>query len=125
MPATWVAWGPWPSRWVWVQRLPRFRRRLPIQRARPARLRELVPARKTVKPASATSSGELARTVFGPATGLEGWQAGGVLGIFFGNGTAANPNGGILIGNGYCYTGYAGACTSGACKGGNGGLIGV
>ena len=44
--------------------------------------------------------------------------------IFFGNGTAENPNAGILLGNGYSYTAYAGACLSGACNGGNSGLIG-
>jgi len=45
--------------------------------------------------------------------------------IFIGDGTADNPNGGILIGNGYIYTAYAGACTSGACNGGNSGIIGT
>ena len=44
--------------------------------------------------------------------------------IFVGNGTAERPDAGILVGNGYSYTGYAGACTTGACNGGNGGLIG-
>jgi hypothetical protein len=43
---------------------------------------------------------------------------------FIGDGTADNPNGGILFGNGYSYTGYEGACTSGACDGGDAGLIG-
>lgn len=42
----------------------------------------------------------------------------------FGNGTAASPDGGWLIGSGYSYTAYAGACTSGACDGGKGGLFG-
>jgi CubicO group peptidase (beta-lactamase class C family) len=44
--------------------------------------------------------------------------------VFVGNGTADNPNGGLLVGDGYSYTGYAGACTSGACNGGIGGIIG-
>lgn len=44
--------------------------------------------------------------------------------IFVGDGTAERPNAGILVGNGYSYTGYAGACTTGACNGGNGGLVG-
>ena len=47
-----------------------------------------------------------------------------MLRVFVGNGTADNPNGGLLVGDGYSYTGYAGACTSGACNGGNGGIIG-
>ena len=42
----------------------------------------------------------------------------------FGNGTAEHPDAGILIGNGYSYTSYAGACAMGACNGGDGGLIG-
>jgi CubicO group peptidase (beta-lactamase class C family) len=52
------------------------------------------------------------------------WKPGSVLRVFVGNGTADNPNAGLLLGNGYSYTGYAGACTSGACNGGIGGLIG-
>lgn len=42
--------------------------------------------------------------------------------FFVGNGTAENPNAGILLGNGYSYT--AASCPTGACDGGNGGLIG-
>ncbi len=52
------------------------------------------------------------------------WRPGSVLRVFVGNGTADNPNAGILLGNGYSYTTYGGACTTGACDGGNGGLIG-
>jgi CubicO group peptidase (beta-lactamase class C family) len=52
------------------------------------------------------------------------WRPGSVLRFFVGNGTADNPNAGILLGNGYSYTTYGGACTTGACDGGNGGLIG-
>lgn len=44
--------------------------------------------------------------------------------IFVGDGTAERRDAGILIGNGYSYNGYEGACTTGACTGGNGGLIG-
>ena len=44
--------------------------------------------------------------------------------VFIGDGTAENPDAGILFGDGYSYTGYAGACTSGACDGGRAGLIG-
>ena len=49
---------------------------------------------------------------------------GDLLRVFFGNGTAENPNGGIFFGNGYSYT--SGDCPNGAqsCNGGNGGLIG-
>jgi len=44
--------------------------------------------------------------------------------IFVGSGTAENPNAGVLIGNGYSYMAYGGACTTGACNGGTAGLIG-
>lgn len=44
--------------------------------------------------------------------------------IFVGSGTAENPNAGVLIGNGYSYTSYGGACTTGSCNGGTAGLIG-
>ena len=37
------------------------------------------------------------------------WQPGSILRIFIGDGTAENPNAGILLGNGYSYTAYAGA----------------
>lgn len=49
---------------------------------------------------------------------------GDLLRYFIGDGTADNPDAGILYGNGYSYTVYEGACTTGACDGGNGGLIG-
>ena len=44
--------------------------------------------------------------------------------FFIGDGTAERPDAGILYGNGYNFTEYGGACTSGACDGGNAGLIG-
>ena len=44
--------------------------------------------------------------------------------VFVGNGTADNPNAGILAGNGYSYVAHAGACITGACNGGIGGLLG-
>ena len=43
---------------------------------------------------------------------------------FVGDGTADNPNAGILAGNGYSYKAYSGACVTGACSGGSGGLVG-
>ncbi|BBX20491.1 hypothetical protein [Mycolicibacterium duvalii] len=47
----------------------------------------------------------------------------GLFTFLFGNGTAARPNGGILIGNGYSWT--AATCPAvTACTGGNGGLFG-
>jgi len=41
----------------------------------------------------------------------------------FGDGTAENPNAGLLGGSGFSYTTYEGACTSGACDGGRAGLL--
>ncbi|MFM9035488.1 MAG: hypothetical protein ACKOQ4_14620, partial [Mycobacterium sp.] len=41
----------------------------------------------------------------------------------FGDGTADHPDAGLLGGSGYTYTGYEGACTSGACNGGKAGLL--
>jgi CubicO group peptidase (beta-lactamase class C family) len=46
----------------------------------------------------------------------------GVLRLFIGHGTAANPDAGIFFGNGYSWT--AQTCPAGACDGGRGGLIG-
>ncbi|MBU3752207.1 MAG: hypothetical protein FGM52_17480, partial [Mycobacterium sp.] len=43
--------------------------------------------------------------------------------IFIGDGTATNPNAGLLIGNGYSYTSYEGSCTTGACDGGRAGAL--
>ena len=51
-------------------------------------------------------------------------QPGSILRAFVGDGTADNPNAGVLWGNGYSYTAYAGACTSGPCNGGSGGVVG-
>ena len=44
--------------------------------------------------------------------------------VFIGSGTADNPNAGILLGDGYTFTQHEGACLSGPCRGGNGGMIG-
>ncbi len=62
-----------------------------------------------------------ARVVSPSASATAGWQPGSILRLFAGNGTADNPNGGILIGNGYSWT--ADTCT-GTCDGGRGGLVG-
>ncbi|MBU3687653.1 MAG: hypothetical protein FGM25_14815, partial [Mycobacterium sp.] len=42
--------------------------------------------------------------------------------VFIGNGTADDPDAGILLGNGYSWT--AQSCPSGSCTGGRGGLVG-
>jgi hypothetical protein len=50
------------------------------------------------------------------------WQPGSVLRIFVGNGTATDPNAGILAGNGFSYD--ATTCPTGTCDGGQAGLLG-
>jgi hypothetical protein len=91
--------------------------------------RELGTKTRTATPAATLSTGEpatftpRAAQVSAPSAAAT-WQPGSVLRVFVGNGTAENPNAGILLGNGYTYTGYAGACTSGSCDGGTGGFIG-
>ena len=51
-----------------------------------------------------------------------GWYPGLVFSIFVSNGTAAHPNAGLLIGNGFSY-GPATCLVGNACNGGNGGLL--
>jgi hypothetical protein len=68
----------------------------------------------------------VARREFGGspnASAVGGWQPGSIVRIFVGNGTADHPNAGLLAGNGFTYTQYEGACTSGACDGGRAGLL--
>ncbi|MDA2950986.1 MAG: hypothetical protein O2892_18455, partial [Actinomycetota bacterium] len=93
--------------------------------------RELGKTAAAVTPEAATSSGEPADPLIGAATGaVVATPAASAVGnpiadfirIFVGDGTAENPNGGILIGNGYSYT--AQSCPNGSCNGGNGGLLG-
>ena len=80
--------------------------------------RELGSASKTGKAIATTTTGEPLG-----AGAVGAWQPGSILRIFVGNGTADNPNAGVLLGNGFSYT--ASSCTGGtACNGGNGGLIG-
>ena len=50
------------------------------------------------------------------------WTPGSILSIFISNGTAAQPNAGLLAGNGFSYD--ATTCPTGSCRGGNGGLLG-
>ena len=83
----------------------------PASRSQPAE--PVKPVAVSTPPAAASAPGA-------PAS----WRPGSVLRVFVGNGTADNPHAGILLGNGYSYTTYDGACTTGACDGGNGGLIG-
>ena len=94
--------------------------------------RELGAPSGTAKPAAATTSGEPADPVVLPtvfatpqasATGkLTADPFADVIRIFIGDGTATNPNAGLLIGNGYSWT--AETCNQGtACNGGQAGLL--
>lgn len=51
----------------------------------------------------------------------ETWQPGSVLRAFVGDGTADNPNAGLLVGNGFSYD--ATTCPT-SCNGGSGGILG-
>ncbi len=76
--------------------------------------RELGGVSRPVNPAAAVSTGapvdpSAVSSVSGvgapSASAIGGWQPGSILRFFVGNGTADNPNAGILLGNGYSYTG--------------------
>jgi len=92
--------------------------------------REFGARSRTVVPSAQVSTGEpvdpvvsLIASVGSSSTApVEGWYPGAVLRFFVGDGTAANPNAGILFGSGFSWT--ASTCTNGACNGGNAGLIG-
>jgi len=75
-----------------------------VSGARPAAgVRTAFQARRVA--AVAASPGARAVVGGGPsASGSMGWQPGSILRAFIGNGTAANPNGGLIIGNGFSYT---------------------
>ena len=83
----------------------------PVSRSQPA---------EPIEPVAVSTPTAAASAPGAPAS----WRPGSVLRVFVGNGTADNPNAGILLGNGHSYTTYGGACTTGACNGGTGGLIG-
>jgi hypothetical protein len=81
--------------------------------------RELGGSSSASKPAASVFSGLLVNSPSAAATGkLTANQF-----KLFGNGTAENPNAGLLGGNGFTYTQYEGACTTGACAGGKAGLL--
>jgi hypothetical protein len=60
-----------------------------------------------VQPVAASSTAAATSAPGAPAI----WRPGSVLRFFVGNGTADNPNAGILLGNGHSYTTYGGAWT--------------
>jgi len=57
-----------------------------------------------------------------PVTGIGSNPISEVLRVFIGNGTADNPNAGLLFGNGFSYDSTT--CLGAICNGGNGGLVG-
>ena len=72
-------------------------------------------------------SGVASRTIAASANSVTAaavgaWQPGAVVRFFVGNGTADDPNAGVLLGNGFSYD--ASTCPTGSCNGGNGGLVG-
>ena len=74
--------------------------------------------------AATTSAGEPLNPFVSPGAAATVDPFAEFVRVWIGDGTAENPNAGILVGNGYSYTSYGGACTSGACNGGNAGLLG-
>ena len=86
--------------------------------------RELGAGAKTARAAAITTSpGPLIGSAASPMAASTVAASGNIFSLFFGNGTAASPNGGIIAGNGYSWT--ADTCTQGtACTGGNGGIFG-
>lgn len=68
------------------------------------------------EPGGVAAAGAITRIATSPVADL--------IRFFVGNGTAENPNAGILFGNGYDWTAYGGVCASGPCTGGKGGLFG-
>ena len=73
--------------------------------------------------ALAASRRELGTDVKATGAAATAAASGTIFSVFFGNGTAASPNGGIIAGNGYSWT--SDTCNQGtACTGGNGGIFG-
>ena len=71
--------------------------------------------------ASTTSTGVAPKAAAVTAAGLHADPIGGFFRHFVGNGTANNPNGGLLVGNGFSYDATTCAAT---CDGGRAGLFG-
>lgn len=79
------------------------------------------PTRTTSPAASVTTGEEAPAALVGPAAAASNPIA-DFIGIFISDGTAAHPDAGLLIGNGYSWT--AATCAGGdPCTGGNGGLL--
>ena len=89
-------------------------------RSKPAAASAAAPRRQALAVSDRVSGPQAVSTASASAP----WQPGSIVRAFVGDGTADNPNAGILWGNGYSYTAYAGACTTGACNGGSAGVIG-
>ncbi|MBU3749719.1 MAG: hypothetical protein FGM52_04585, partial [Mycobacterium sp.] len=91
--------------------------------------RELGGRSSTVKPAATTTSSDPVTpvSVYSPAVSAIGKAAAAnpfqnFIRIFIGNGTAENPDAGLLIGNGFSWD--ATTCNQGvACRGGQAGLL--
>ena len=79
------------------------------------------PAVSTPAAAQMPSAGASASTASSTGNAV-GWYPGSVISIFISNGTAANPNAGLLIGNGFSYD--AATCLVGStCNGGRAGFL--
>ena len=102
---------------------PASRRMTTISPARTGSAPQVAAKRKPPAAAAAMPRPKVVAAASAPDATMA-WQPGGIVRMLVGNGTADNPNAGILMGDGYSYTAYEGACTTGACDGGNSGLLG-
>lgn len=79
-------------------------------------------AQLDVAPPAASAAVAAGRGQLGAASAKAANPVQNVIGVFIGNGTAAHPNAGLLVGNGYSWT--AQTCNQGnACDGGRAGLL--
>ena len=79
-------------------------------------------ARRELDGVSSTAKLAAVAATTAPVTGVGSNPISEVLRVFIGNGTADNPNAGLLFGNGFSYDSTT--CLGAICNGGNGGLVG-
>ena len=79
-------------------------------------------ARRELEVAPAAVNGAAAAATSAPVLGLDSNPLAGLMRVLVGDGTADNPNAGLLIGNGFSYD--SSTCLGAICNGGNGGIFG-
>ena len=71
---------------------------------------------------AASVVGRAGRVTAIPVASSSAWTPGSILSIFVSNGTAAHPNAGLLLGNGFSFDPTT--CPTGSCNGGIAGILG-